>query len=122
MAADILIIDDEQDVARTVQMLLRRGGLAADIADSGKNGLAVLDKYKLILLDIMMPKMSGAAVLSEMAKRRLKKKVIVMTAIYILDDMESELGAIYPGVEFISKSRVTDEIVGMAKKALRRKG
>jgi CheY-like chemotaxis protein len=114
----ILIIEDEPDVARTMQLLLQHGGLEADIALGGEEGLKKMKEYNLILLDIMMPEMSGRQVLDEMKKRGLKKKVIIVSAVGLPDTMRSEYAARYPGTGFVSKSHMNEYLVSEAKKAL----
>jgi len=114
----ILIIDDEPDVARTMQLLLQHDGLEADIALGGEEGLKKMKEYDLVLLDIMMPKMSGRQVLAEMKKRGLKKKVIVVSAVGLPDAMRDEFAALYPGTGFVGKSHMNEDLVLEAKKAL----
>ena len=56
VAEKILIVDDEPDVARTLQLILKHEGLPAGIALRGKEALKKLGACDLVLLDIMMPK------------------------------------------------------------------
>jgi DNA-binding response OmpR family regulator len=118
MGASILIIDDEKDIASTMQAILMNAGLKADVAFSGKKGLAAMGKYKLIILDLMMPGMSGKEVLIEMKKRKIHKKVMIVTALYILNDLMDELISIYPGLMFMSKTDINAELAKMARKRL----
>lgn len=57
----ILYIEDSIDTAEAVQILLNRAGFKTDIAFNGKDGLKKIsgDSYDLILLDVMLPDMSG---------------------------------------------------------------
>lgn len=66
----ILVIDDEQEILDVVRELLERHDYRVLTAASGREGLELLRKEKvhLILLDIMMPKMSGFEVLSELKR------------------------------------------------------
>ena len=114
----ILIIDDEPDVARTMQLLLQHGGLEADVALGGAEGLRKMKDYDLVLLDIMMPKMSGRQVLAEMKKRGLKAKVIIVSAVGLPDTMRNEFAALYPGTGFVSKPHINEDLVPETKKAL----
>ena len=66
----ILVIDDEQELLDVVKELLERHLYRVLTAASGREGLDLLRKEKvhLILLDIVMPKMSGFEVLSELKR------------------------------------------------------
>jgi len=57
----ILVVDDEPDTLGLVQLTLETAGFNADAAGSGGEALLLAQKkpYDLILLDIMMPDMSG---------------------------------------------------------------
>jgi DNA-binding response OmpR family regulator len=57
----ILVVDDESDTLGLVQLTLETAGFRADAAGSGGEALLLAQKqaYDLILLDIMMPDMSG---------------------------------------------------------------
>ena len=70
MEACILIVEDEEKLARFVELELRHEGYEVEKAMDGRTALDMaLDKdYSLILLDIMLPELSGMEVL-----RRLQK-------------------------------------------------
>jgi EAL domain-containing protein (putative c-di-GMP-specific phosphodiesterase class I)/DNA-binding response OmpR family regulator len=57
----ILIVDDDEDILLIVQTLLRNAGYSATVARNGKEGidLATAQRPDLILLDVMMPQLSG---------------------------------------------------------------
>jgi len=114
----ILIIEDEPDVARSMQMLLEAEGYRADFALSGKDGLAKMKAYDLILLDIMMPKMSGREVLREMKKLGIKKPVIVVSAVGVPAAVQVEMNSIYPGTGFVSKTSIGEMLVSEIKKRI----
>ena len=59
----VLIIDDEPDIVTYLKLLLEENGYAADAAASAEEGLALVAERPpdLILLDIMMPRMTGLA-------------------------------------------------------------
>jgi DNA-binding response OmpR family regulator len=88
----VLIIDDEEDVRRVVELNLRADGFEVYTASSGKSGIEVArkNKPKLILLDVMMPGMSGLEVLMELKwdKKLMKIPVIMLTAKSTVGDMD----------------------------------
>lgn len=99
----ILIIDDNKSL---VQMIKEYFSDHADIkitleAYDGAEGFRLIDtkkeEYDIVLLDLIMPNKDGIAVLEEMKKKDINKKVIVLTS-YNTQDMirkVSEMGASY---------------------------
>ena len=61
MAKKILVVDDEEDITASIKTLLENAGYAVRVANSGKEALRSLqnERYDLVLLDILMPEMSG---------------------------------------------------------------
>lgn len=80
----ILIIDDEPTFADMLKVRLEDGDFVVDMARSGSEGLAMLDKkkYNMILLDVMMPGMDGFDVLEQIGRHRKNQHtpVIMLTA------------------------------------------
>ncbi|MBS1795991.1 MAG: response regulator transcription factor [Acidobacteria bacterium] len=82
----ILIIEDEADIAENLRYNLKREGYLPDVAESGELGLKLaLDENKppsLILLDVMLPGMSGFELCRRLRREPLTEKtpIIMMTA------------------------------------------
>lgn len=79
MKKQILIVDDEEDIINLVRMILEDAGYEVTSASTGKEALVkIKDKvFDLILLDIMMPQVSGWDVLSELRAKSETEKVPV---------------------------------------------
>ena len=77
----ILIVEDEKNIAVTMQYNLRREGYEAEIAGDGGLGLtrALSGEFDLILLDIMLPVMDGFSV-CERIRQRSQVPIIFVTA------------------------------------------
>ena len=75
----ILVIDDDPDIRSDLQMLLQERGYRVLTANDGQAGLqrAVADMPDLVILDMMMPKMSGIMVV-ERFKQQSKRPVPVI--------------------------------------------
>jgi PAS domain S-box-containing protein len=76
----ILIVDDEEIVHKTLKRILGDEGYTMDSAYGGEEALNMLDNdYDLIICDIRMPDMDGIEVLWEINKRELPVEVIMLT-------------------------------------------
>lgn len=80
----ILVVDDDDAIRVLLFTVLRRRGFSVDTARDGAAALERLEhcRYGVVLLDLMMPRMSGWEVLDELAERpaHLRPLVIVLTA------------------------------------------
>jgi two-component system, NtrC family, response regulator AtoC len=77
----ILVVDDEASLRLLLSNELKRAGFTVDTVDNGENALARVREgfYHVVLLDILMPKMSGIEVLRVMKKDSIESEVIVLT-------------------------------------------
>jgi DNA-binding response OmpR family regulator len=78
----ILLAEDEYELSRALVAILKHNGHDADAAMNGEEALRLgLDNnYDAFVLDIMMPKLDGLAVLKELRKQNVKSPVIMLTA------------------------------------------
>lgn len=65
MTKKVLIVDDEPDILTTVKMLVEAIGYQAITVDGGKKAVTLLqkEKFDLVLLDMLMPEMTGREVM-----------------------------------------------------------
>lgn len=79
----ILHVDNEQDILDSVKMLLESEGFEVELATGGKECLKLLEtkKFDLILLDIMMPDISGWDVFTRIMKTNPDQKVVFLSAL-----------------------------------------
>ncbi len=82
----VLIVDDDPGIRILMQMLLTRAGCDVDCAGDGAEALALLeseDEPDCVLLDLMLPNVSGFDVLTALRQTRpaLLERVIVVTAV-----------------------------------------
>ena len=84
----ILIVEDEKDLAMVLSELLEMEGYYTDTAFDGEEGLdnALSGIYDMIILDVMLPKMDGFQVLSEIRKNSLNVPVLMLTARSQIED------------------------------------
>lgn len=112
--ANILIVDDDEGMARTTAMILGRKGYAVATAENGPEALKMIEgePFDVIFLDIKMPLMDGVE-----AHRRIKEirpdAVVVMMTAYAVEDLVQEAledgawGILYKPLDF---DRVVDII------------
>jgi len=85
MSHKILVVDDDILVLEALEELLTSSGYEVRVADRGQEALELLDKehFDLLLLDVVMPKMTGFDVCREVRKRddeMSRVKIIMLTA------------------------------------------
>lgn len=120
----ILIIDDEKDFCFFVKQNLElTGGYQVIVALGGKEGIASAGRYKpdLILLDVIMPMMSGFEVLQalKISKATTMIPVIMLTAVDTDDAKEKALG-LY-NEDYIVKPVAISELKAKVEAVLSRK-
>jgi DNA-binding response OmpR family regulator len=93
----VLIVEDEKPMARALQLKLEKEGFAVRTVFDGDEALELLlkEKFDIVLLDIMMPKKDGFAVLAELRERKDSTPVVVSTNLGQEEDAEraKKLGA-----------------------------
>jgi heavy metal response regulator len=84
----ILIIEDEQKVAAFIQKGLSQEGYAVDVAHDGEEGAYQAENfdYDAVIVDLMLPKMSGLEILKKIRARDLRLPVLILTARGAVED------------------------------------
>jgi DNA-binding response OmpR family regulator len=99
LVTQILIIDDDNAMALTVERMLRRKGHEVLIAQDGFIGLKLFEKHRppLVITDILMPEKEGLSTLREIKAVEPRTKVIAISrsaaAEYDVLDLAGKLGA-----------------------------
>ena len=120
MAGKILIVEDEAAIARFVELELRHEGYAVDKTEDGRSGLdqALAEAYDLILLDIMLPGLSGLEVLRRL-RREKDTPVILLTA---RDTVMDKVSGLDMGADdYITKPFAIEELLARIRSALRKR-
>jgi len=78
----ILIVEDEEKLALAIKKGLSTQKMSSDVAFDGESGLdlAISEKYDVILLDIMLPKMDGLSVCRQIRSKGVSTPVLMLTA------------------------------------------
>ena len=91
----ILLVDDEVELTSPLSRLLRGEGHQVDVAQDGDGGLAMATSgaYDLLILDWMLPGLSGVEICGRLRSQQLATPVLLLTAKDTLDDRVSGLDA-----------------------------
>ena len=121
MKNKILVIEDDADINTLLKKILERAGYEAETAFSGTEGrlLLKLNTYDLVLLDLMLPGLSGEELLTEIRKT-LRMPVIALTAKAGLSDKVNVLGL--GADDYITKPFEKQELLARIQAQLRRAG
>ena len=116
----ILIVDDEINMRIGLQDNLEFEGYEIDTAEDGKTGLQkIIDgNYSLILLDVMMPQMSGFDVCKTARTKGIKTPIILLTAKG--EEIDKVLGLELGADDYITKPFSLREVLARIKAVLRR--
>ena len=120
MAEKILLVEDEEKLARMVELELNYEGYEVDKAADGRTGLELArsGKYDLVLLDIMLPALNGMEVLRRLRRESLVP-VIMLTA---RDTVMDKVAGLDAGADdYITKPFAIEELLARIRAALRNK-
>jgi two-component system response regulator HydG len=89
----VLIVDDNENLARTMSFVLRRKGYAPDIALDGGEAIARLEAraFDVVLMDIKMPRVDGVEACRKIKQLRPETLVVMMTAYSHSDKVQQAL-------------------------------
>ncbi|MGZ4105240.1 MAG: response regulator [Actinomycetota bacterium] len=118
--ASILVVDDDDDIRALIQTVLETEGHAVTLASEGQEGLNKIRRkqFDLVILDIMMPAMSGYEVLEQIREipSRAETPVIVVTAKH---DPSGVLREVKGGaVDHLAKPFLPEELEEAVRRAL----
>jgi two-component system, OmpR family, response regulator len=107
----VLIVDDEDDFRETLSLRLRNRKFIVDDAQGGEKALDLLSNqdFDVIILDVLMPGMSGLACLQEIKKMKPLVEVILLTG---HEEVESGIEGMRMGAfEYLEKPVPLDELI-----------
>jgi DNA-binding response OmpR family regulator len=102
----VLVVDDEPYIGRIIQLKLEDGPYDVDVALDGRSALELLhadDPIDVILLDIMMPHMSGLEVLAEMRQIQHRRDTPVIMLTGKGQEADRERAATLGATDFLTK-------------------
>lgn len=116
----ILIVEDEKKVAGFIKKGLEEETYAVDVAYDGEEGfhLAAMNDYDMIILDLMLPKMDGLEVLTQLRDKKVSTPILLLTA---KDAVEDKVTGLNKGADdYLTKPFAFSELLARIRSLLRR--
>lgn len=116
----VLIVEDEYNLADVIKERLEKEKLTVDIVEDGEEGYyyASTNTYDLIILDVMLPNMSGFQILNKLRTDNINSKIIMLTARSTIED---KLNGLENGTDdYLTKPFHMDELVARVNIQLKR--
>lgn len=116
----ILVVEDEKKVASFIRRGLEAERYQVDVASDGESGLSRIfdEEYDLVILDVMLPKRDGFAVLEEVRKQQQQVPILMVTA---RDTVMDKVTGLDRGADdYLTKPFAFEELVARVRALLRR--
>ncbi len=116
----ILVVEDEAKVGSFIRRALEEESYAVDLCADGKTGLelALQGHYDLVILDVMLPGLSGLEVLERLRKEKVRTPVLILTARSQVDQKVKGLDA--GADDYLTKPFAIEELLARVRALLRR--
>lgn len=118
----LLLAEDEQTIARALKVMLEKNKYAVDVVHDGETALDYIcaTDYDALILDIMMPKMDGIAVLTAARRRGVTTPALFLTAKAEVEDRVVGLDA--GADDYLPKPFAASEFLARVRALVRRSG
>ena len=116
----ILVVEDEEQLAGILKRGLQEHGYAVDVVHDGEDGLAMAEigEHDVVILDVMLPGLSGFEVARALRARRVNTPVLMLTARDSVDDRVAGLDS--GADDYLVKPFAFRELVARVRALLRR--
>ena len=118
----LLLVEDEIQLSEALNQILIKNKYVVDAVYNGEDGLdyGLTDIYDVIVLDIMLPKLTGLEVLRRLRKENIKTPVILLTA---KGEIEDKVKGLDSGADdYLAKPFSIDELLARLRALTRRQG
>ncbi len=116
----ILVVEDDKKVAGFIKKGMEEETYAVDVAHDGEEGLYLgeQNQYDMIILDVMLPKMNGMDVLTQLRRKKVNTPVLLLTA---KDAVEDKVNGLNKGADdYLTKPFAFSELLARIRVLLRR--
>ncbi len=107
----ILLVEDSEKLATYISKALRKVGYAVDITGDGEEGLYLAENinYDVLILDIMLPKLDGLSILTELRRNESELHILLLTA---KDTVEDRVKGLQTGADdYLVKPFAMEELL-----------
>lgn len=118
----VLIVEDEKQLCEALIELLKRNNISAEAVHTGSDGLAYAESniYDVVILDIMLPEMSGLDILKKLRENKNPVPILLLTA---KSDAEDKIKGLDCGADdYLTKPFIAGELLARVRALTRRKG
>lgn len=114
------MVEDRESLALQIKNVLESEGYQVEVAFDGRDGLdlAQAEDYDLAILDILLPKMNGLQILTEIRRQGLKLPVLLLTVKNLVEDKVKGLDA--GADDYLTKPFAIPELLARVRSLLRR--
>lgn len=116
----LLLVEDEKRMAEALAEILRKENYTVDVFNDGEEGLYAVtsEVYDIIILDVMLPNMSGFEIAKRARANNIKTPILMLTAKSEIDDKVEGLDS--GADDYLTKPFVTKELLARIRALLRR--
>ena len=122
VAMQVLIVEDDVRLAQALAHILAENGYQTDVVHDGASGLAYAEcgDYDVIILDVMLPKMDGFAVVAQLRRKSISVPVLLLTA---RDAVPDKITGLDSGADdYMTKPFAPAELLAHLRALTRRQG
>ena len=116
----VLLIEDDDALARSIELMLRSAGFTIYTTDLGEEGidLGKLYDYDIIVLDLQLPDLSGFEVLKSLRLAKVRSPILILSGNTIVEAKVKALG--FGAADYMTKPFHKDELVARIHAVVRR--
>lgn len=116
----VLLIEDDNSTARSIELALAAEGIICDTAEVGEEGVEIgrIYDYDLILLDLMLPDIDGYEVLLRLRSAKVKTPILILSGLSSVDQKIKGLG--FGADDYLTKPFNRGELVARIQAIVRR--
>jgi DNA-binding response OmpR family regulator len=116
----VLVVDDDEAIRKALERSLRLEGFAVEVADGGVRALELVEERRpgVIVLDVVMPDMSGVGVTRRLRERGIEIPICILSA---RDEVQDRVAGLEAGADdYVIKPFDLEELVARLRALLRR--
>ncbi len=116
----VLVVDDDEAIRTALERALRLEGFAVEVADGGRRALELAEERRpgVIVLDVVMPDLSGVSVVARLRERGIETPICILSA---RDETQDRVAGLEAGADdYVVKPFELEELVARLRALLRR--